>query len=728
MSRVIRKSNIALNLSAILKTGVVPVLYLMSSPLHAADGEALTQLPLSQVLADEQEIIAQQPESYQLVMDSIQTRDNEVVEAILPNRTSNPENVKRIEAILSEQDWNYLFAERDSAYTYLNFLKAAGKYPALCGTYTDGRNSDAICRKTLATMFAHFTQETGGHNSHSEIPEWRQGLVYVREMGMSEQTSGAYGVCDTTIWQGQAYPCGTNPDGTFKSYFGRGSKQLSYNYNYGPFSQSIYGNVEKLLNEPELVADTWLNLASAVFFYLYPQPPKPSMLHVIDGTWQPNDKDRANGLVPGFGVTTQIINGGVECGGSAEHAQSQNRINYYHEFANYLDVEIAPDEVLGCKGMKQFDASGAGALNIYWEQDWGWDANTSDGRVYKCQLVAYQGPYSSFIAGDYTKCVEDKFGVEVYDDLGGNLPPTANAGADQTVDATEPAQVQLSANASSDDHEIVSYQWRQSDSTGTGLYIASPNAVNTLVTVPAISKDTVFTLELTVADAEGATAKDSVNIIAKVQSGNQPPVVTLNAPQEVNEGQANVRVNATITDSDDQEFNLEWSLSNDVEFTTALDGRSIEFTAPEVEHNTSLTATLKVIDGGQNEVSASTTMLVVDVNSGGGEGSCSATDPNASQYPAYNSGTVYTDASNPVSHLGLVYKAKWWVQGSEPSPSNEAWALLSEVELPWDANIAYDGGDQVNHGDSRWEAKWWTKGDLPGQAGVWAKVGPSSCQ
>lgn len=709
-----------------LLLNIVPALYLASSPIYANEEAPLTQLPLSQVLAEEQEIIAQQPESYQLVMESIQTRDNDVVEAISPNRDDNPENVKRIEKIISEQDWNYLFAERDSKYTYLNFLKAAGKYPALCGVYTDGRDSEAICRKTLATMFAHFTQETGGHNPHSEVPEWRQGLFYLREVGWSEEASGGYGVCDTDIWQGQVYPCGTNPDGTYKSYFGRGSKQLSYNYNYGPFSQSIYGNVERLLNEPELVADTWLNLASAVFFYLYPQPPKPSMLHVIDGTWQPNDNDRANGLVPGFGVTTQIINGGIECGGDEEHIQSQNRINYYQEFASYLNVEIAPNEVLGCKGMKQFDASGSGALNIFWEEDWGWDPNTPDGRVYKCQLVAYQGPYSSFIEGDYTKCVEDKFNVEVYDDLGGNIPPTANAGENQEVDATNSVTVHLSASDSSDDHEIVHYQWRQLDSTGIRLNISSPNAEETEVILPAIARDTVFTLELTVADAEGETGKDSVDIVAKVQSGNLPPVVTLNAPQEVNENQANVKVSATIIDSDDQEFDLEWSLSNEVTFKTAPDGRSIQFTAPEVEHDTSLTATLKVIDGGQNEITASTTMLIIA--GGGGEGSCSATDPNASQYPTYSSSVVYTATSNPVSHHGLVYKANWWVQGNEPSPSNEAWALLSDVELPWDANIAYDGGAQVNYGGYRWEAKWWTKGEQPGQASVWIEIGPSSCQ
>ncbi|WP_226972360.1 chitinase [Vibrio navarrensis] len=723
------RTKVALSLRTILKHGAIatPVFFALSTSAFAADG--LTQLPLSKVLADEQEVIAQQPESYQLVMESIQTRDNDTVEAISPNSVNNPENVKRIEAILSEEDWNYLFAERDPAYTYLNFLKAAGKYPALCGSYSDGRDSEAICRKTLATMFAHFTQETGGHNAYSEIPQWRQGLVYLREIGWTEEASGGYGVCDTNTWQGEAYPCGSNPDGTNKSYFGRGSKQLSYNYNYGPFSQSIYGNVEKLLNEPELVADTWLNLASAVFFYLYPQPPKPSMLHVIDGTWQPNEHDRASGLVSGFGVTTQIINGGVECGGSSEHAQSQNRIDYYREFANYLDVPIAPDEVLGCKGMKQFDEAGAGALNIFWEEDWNWDASTPDGRTYKCQLVAYQGPYSSFIEGDYTKCVEDKFGVDVYDDLGGNVPPTANAGADQTIDATNPLTIHLSADGSSDDHEIVSYQWRQIDSTGINLNITSPNTSNTDVAVPAVSQDRIFTLELTVTDAQGASAKDSVNIVAKVQTENQPPVVTLMAPQQVDEGDTNVIVSANINDADDDVFDLQWRVSNEVEFTTAADGRSIQLNAPQVDYDTSVTATLQVIDSAQNEVTASTTLLILDVSGGGtGEGECAMTDPNASQYPAYNPTTVYTETSDPVSHQGLVYQAKWWVQGSEPSPSNEAWALLSDAELPWDVDIAYNGGEQVNYGDSRWEAQWWTQGEQPGYATVWQNIGPATCQ
>ena len=73
----------------------------------------------------------------------------------------------------------------------LRFLQAVGKFPAVCADYTDGRNSEDICRRTLATMFAHFTQETGAHNpSDKEFDEWRQGLNVVREQGCTDTSPG----------------------------------------------------------------------------------------------------------------------------------------------------------------------------------------------------------------------------------------------------------------------------------------------------------------------------------------------------------------------------------------------------------------------------------------------------------------------------------------------------------------------------------------------------------
>lgn len=431
------------------------------------------------------------------------------------------------------------FPMRATEYTYSNFLKAIGKFPAVCGTYTDGRDSDAICRKILATMFAHFAQETGGHESWRDIPEWRQALVYLREVGWTEGQKGGYnGECNPGVWQGQTWPCGKDKDGDFLSYFGRGAKQLSYNYNYGPFSDAMYGDVRPLLDKPELVADTWMNLASAVFFFVYPQPPKPSMLHVIDGTWQPNDRDKANGLVSGFGVTIQIINGGVECGGADENAQSLNRIAYYKEFANYLKVPVPADEVLGCKNMKQFDEGGAGALPIYWEEDWGWSADTADGKTYSCQLVGYQTPYTAFKEGDYTKCVQHYFNVNVVDDNGTVEPDATPAPAPATDDNVAPvariagpvgaveagSPVSLSAEGSTDANgDKLTYTWMSQD----GKTLSGQDKAVVIFNAPDVTQDTQYVVNLTVSDGTlSSTAVYTLNVKAKAAAADDEDKTT----------------------------------------------------------------------------------------------------------------------------------------------------------------------------------------------------------
>jgi chitodextrinase len=471
----------------------------------------------------------------QAVKDSIRTLDNAEVEQIVPGRAANPANVKRVESIISAQDWDYLFPLRAPEYTYTNFLKAVGKFPAICGSYTDGRDSDAICRKSLATMFAHFAQETGGHENWRDIGEWRQALVYLREVGWTEGQKGGYnGECNPSTWQGQTWPCGKDKDGDFLSYFGRGAKQLSYNYNYGPFSEAMFGDVRTLLDKPELVGDTWLNLASALFFYVYPQPPKPSMLHVIDGTWQPNDRDRANGLVPGFGVTIQIINGGVECGGSQEKDQSLNRITYYKEFANYLKVPVPADEVLGCKNMKQFDDGGAGALPIYWEQDWGFNGANPGGLSYSCQLVGYQTPFSAFKEGDYSKCVEHFYNVTIVgsgDDEKDNTPepqpgpeanvaPVANiAGPVGMVDAG--SAVSLSAAASTDANgDELSYRW----TFPNGTVISGKDKSVVTFNAPEKSADAQYAISLEVSDGTlSSHASYTLNVKAKAAQDETTP-------------------------------------------------------------------------------------------------------------------------------------------------------------------------------------------------------------
>ncbi len=218
------------------------------------------------------------------VKSSIQTLDNSAVEQIEPGRAANPANVKRVESILKEADWDYLFPMRAPEYTYSNFLKAIGKFPAVCGTYTDGRDSDAICRKTPATVFAHFARETGGHESWRDIPEWRQALVYLREVGWTEGQKGGYnGECNPDVWQGQTGRAVKIRTAISSAILAAGQNSFLITTTMGLSLTRCMATFALCWINP-----SWwrirMNPASAVFFFVYPQPPKPSMLHVIDGT------------------------------------------------------------------------------------------------------------------------------------------------------------------------------------------------------------------------------------------------------------------------------------------------------------------------------------------------------------------------------------------------------------------------------------------------------------
>ncbi len=349
------------------------------------------------------------------VSNTIRKQNNTVVEAVSPGRLANPDNVLRVEAILPEQSWQFLFPMRAPQYDYRKFLQAVAKFPAFCGEQQSAEQALAVCRKSLATMFAHFTQETGGHDRNASIPEWRQGLYFIREAGCSDEGSscGYNNNCGPGTWQSEVWPCGVDANGNYLKYYGRGAKQLSYNYNYGPFSAAMFNDVTVLLNHPEKVADTWLNLASAVFFFVYPQPPKPDMLSVVEGSWVPNEADKARGISPGFGATINIINGGIECGHGYDKPQALNRIAYYKAFAAYLGVPIGADEVLGCKDQDSFSNEGAGALNIHWDEDWSWHSDRLDGKSFECKLVPYQTAYFALSEGAYERCLKDKFNTTV---------------------------------------------------------------------------------------------------------------------------------------------------------------------------------------------------------------------------------------------------------------------------------------------------------------------------
>ena len=99
------------------------------------------------------------------------------------------------------------------------------------------------------------------------------------------------------------------------------------------------------------------------------------MLQVLDGSWVPNALDISANRKPEFGLTTMIINGGIECGKYSQ--QASNRDKFYKEFADKLGVNMV-GEKLNCDDMLQFGEGSSGVQALYWGPNVG------------CKLVKWQ--------------------------------------------------------------------------------------------------------------------------------------------------------------------------------------------------------------------------------------------------------------------------------------------------------------------------------------------------
>ncbi|KAE9450257.1 hypothetical protein C3L33_17850, partial [Rhododendron williamsianum] len=142
--------------------------------------------------------------------------------------------------------------------------------------------------------------------------------------------------CDGNQQQRQQYPCAAG-----KKYFGRGPIQITHHYNYGPAGTAIKSN---LLANPDLVAtDPIISFKTAFWFWMTPQSPKPSSHDVITGRWTPSPADSAAGRVPGYGVITNIINGGIECGKGSTREQ-EDRIGFYKRYSGIMGVGLVADD------------------------------------------------------------------------------------------------------------------------------------------------------------------------------------------------------------------------------------------------------------------------------------------------------------------------------------------------------------------------------------------------
>ncbi|CAM0879359.1 unnamed protein product [Alopecurus aequalis] len=256
---------------------------------------------------------------------------------------SSPPSASGVASIVSSDLFERFLLHRNDAaclargfYTYKAFLAAAAAYPAF------GTTGDLDTRKReVAAFFGQSSHETTGGWPTAPDGPFTWGYCFKQEKG-SPAGSPPPVYCDSDQ---QDWPCAPG-----KSYYGRGPLQLTHNYNYGQAGRAI--GVD-LLNNPDLVAtDPQVAFKTAIWFWMTTQSNKPSCHDVITGLWMPTARDSAAGRVPGYGVITNVINGGIECG----HGQDPEVADRIGFFKRYCDIfEIGYGNNIDCYNQLSFD-------------------------------------------------------------------------------------------------------------------------------------------------------------------------------------------------------------------------------------------------------------------------------------------------------------------------------------------------------------------------------------
>ncbi|KAL7237133.1 hypothetical protein ACSBR1_020242 [Camellia fascicularis] len=241
-----------------------------------------------------------------------------------------------ISNVISKSMFNQMLLHRNDAvcpaknfYTYEAFIAAAKSFSGF------GTTGDTATRlREIAAFFTQTSHETTGGWPTAPDGPYSWGYCFLSEQGSPSD----YYVADAQ------WPCVPG-----KKYYGQGPIQISYNYNYGPAGKAIGVN---LLNNPDLVAsDPVVSFKIALWFWMTPQSPKPSCHDVISWRWTPTAADRSVGRVPGFGVITNIINGGIECGHGSDPSV-QDRIGFFERYCQVLGV--SPGNNLDCANQRSF--------------------------------------------------------------------------------------------------------------------------------------------------------------------------------------------------------------------------------------------------------------------------------------------------------------------------------------------------------------------------------------
>ena len=237
-------------------------------------------------------------------------------------------------ALVSKEVYDAMFLHRNDLYAYESLVAAAETFPAFCNEGTlDDRKREA------AAFLANISHETTGGWPAAPDGPYAWGLYFTQEIGC--ESGGCTGYCDAT---NQQWPCAAG-----KTYHGRGPIQLSWNYNYGQAGDAL--GLPLLTDPDQVTSNGTVAFRTGGWFWMTPQSPKPSCHDVMTGKWAPSMQDQMLGRAPGFGMTINIINGGLECN-QPTNAKVEDRVGFYLRYTQMLGVDPGPN--LYCDTMKSY--------------------------------------------------------------------------------------------------------------------------------------------------------------------------------------------------------------------------------------------------------------------------------------------------------------------------------------------------------------------------------------
>ncbi len=193
-----------------------------------------------------------------------------------------------------------------------------------------------------------------------------------------------------------------------------------------------------------------------------------------------------------------------------------------------------------------------------------------------------------------------------------NIPPVANAGINQTVNENTTG-VTLSASKSYDpDGKIISYLWKQT--SGPSVTLSSANSVSTTFTAPSVTANTTISFKLTVTDNNGSNNNATTNVLVK--NVNIPPIANAGSNQTANENTTGVKLDGSKSfDRDGTIKSYTWTQTAGPTITLSGATTAVAtLTAPSVIKDTTLTFKLTVTDNDGASSSATTNLLVKNVN------------------------------------------------------------------------------------------------------------------